>query len=106
MSGIDEPLHVSFGGLAPKSHGPQEHDGPTQACVPMQAPTRQAWVAPRTHVNPLSGPATQSSSRPLQTSAGGAHELPVGTAQPLVQVPEPVDPQVVVHETPVPAQQA
>jgi hypothetical protein len=58
-----------------------------------------ATLAPRTQAKPLSGPLTQSSSTPLQTSAGGAHDAPVGIVQDGVQLPVPADPQVVVHGT-------
>lgn len=99
-------MHASLPGAAPKSHGPHEHAGPTQACVPVHTPTVQDWVAPSTHAKPSSGAPSQSSSFPLQLSAGGLHASPVGTAQPEVHVPEPIDAHVVVHATTLPAQQA
>jgi hypothetical protein len=63
----------------------------------------QLRLAPAAQVNPSSGTESQSSSRPLQVSAGGAHAPQVQLAP---QVRAPVDPQLVVHEPVVPRQQA
>jgi hypothetical protein len=49
------------------------------------------------HSNPSSGPLRQSSSSPLQVSGGGLHSSGEGRAQSGPQMPEPVDPQVVVQ---------
>jgi hypothetical protein len=66
----------------------------------------QDVATPAQQANPLSQPLTQSSSRPLHVSAGGVQAEPPGMPQVAVQVPEPVEPQVVVQETAVPEQQA
>jgi hypothetical protein len=63
----------------------------------VQAPT---W--PRQHWKPLSQTVSQSSSEPLQVSGGGVQPAPLGTSQASVQVPVPLEPHEVVHETGVP----
>ena len=54
----------------------------------------QLSVAPAAQMKPLSAAPSQSSSRPLQLSAGGLQAL---QAQPLAQVLSPVEPQEVVQ---------
>src|SRR5688500_15732513 len=63
----------------------------------------QDRVVPAQQANPLSQPETQSSSRPLQVSAGATQDP---RTQAALQVREPVEPQLVVQLADVPAQHA
>jgi hypothetical protein len=87
------PSHVSA-----RRHAPHVHDEP-HVWVPDPP---QAWVhdrpAPRAQSKVSSVPPSQSSSTALQVSAGGVQAAGSGIVQVVVQVPEPVVPQVVVHE--------
>jgi hypothetical protein len=66
----------------------------------------QATVEPGTQAESSSVIVSQSSSRPLQPSAGGVQAAGPGTVQLAVQMPVPVEPQRVVQATAVPAAQA
>jgi len=62
----------------------------------------QETVDPRTQGKPLSATRLQSSSAPLQVSAGGEHWAGRGFVQLAVHVPVPVEPHVVVQDTGLP----
>jgi len=84
------PLHASAGA----AQGPSAQS-PSQARVPaVPQGVVQATVAPRTQAKPLSAAPSQSSSRPLQVSAGGRQ--PVGSPAAL-QIVVPIVPQEVVQ---------
>jgi hypothetical protein len=95
------PLHVSSGGMHPlHSHRAEQSRAPS---VPHD--DSQASSSPRQQEKPLSHPPVQSSSCPLQTSAGGVQAAAAGTWQSRPQMPLPVDPQTVVHPTSLPIRQ-
>jgi hypothetical protein len=92
------PLHASAGG----AHEPHAHDAvqvrePVEPQLEVHAP-----LEPAAHVKPSSTSASQSSSSPLQVSAGGLHVPHVHIA---LQVREPAEPQLVVHAPIAPAAQ-
>jgi hypothetical protein len=92
------PLHVSAGGM----QLPQAQE-PVQVWVPVvPQEVVQVPVVPAQQVHPSSHRMSQSSSMPLQTSAGG---MQVPQAQELPQVLEPLVPQDVVQVSVLPAQQ-
>jgi hypothetical protein len=94
-------LHISPGGV----HEPQAQDA-EQTREPMELHVVVHEPAlPATQAKPLSGVPSQSSSAPLQASAGGVHDGPVGREQLDVQGPVPVVPQVVEQVTVAPATQ-
>jgi hypothetical protein len=85
------PLHTSTGGV--------QLPGGGRVQVPVQAPEPtvlqevvQGRSALRQHAKPSSQTRSQSSSAPLQISAGGVH---APQPQPAVQVRDPVEPQAV-----------
>jgi hypothetical protein len=84
------PLHASAGAAqAPSAQSP------SQARVPaVPHGVVHATVPPRTHAKPLSAAPSQSSSRPLQVSAGGRQ--PVGSPAAL-QIVVPIVPQEVAQ---------
>jgi hypothetical protein len=84
------PLHDSTGGL----HMPHVHVAEHVLEPAVPHPLMQPPTAPRTHVNVSSTRASQSSSRPLQVSAGGVHAPYMQLA---LQVRIPIEPQLVVH---------
>jgi len=84
------PLHASAGGAqAPSAQSPSQARAPA---VPHAVV--HATEPPRTQAKPLSAAPSQSSSRPLQVSAGGRQ--PVGSPAAL-QIVVPVVPQDVMH---------
>src|SRR5688572_4515462 len=94
------PLHVSGGG--------EQANGSVQLMLQTRVPMLpqvvvHATVAPRQHAKVSSHIASQSSSAPLQVSAGGVQ--PPGTVQADEQVRVPIVPQLVMHASVVPAQQ-
>jgi hypothetical protein len=91
-------LHVSVGGeQLPQAQLPEQVRLPIEPQVVTQEP-----VAPAQQAKPSSQVALQSSSIPLQISAGGEHVL---QPQEPLQVRVPVVPQLVVQDPLVPAQQ-
>jgi hypothetical protein len=104
MQSSSRPLHTSDGG---------GHAGPlgiSQVAVHAPLPVEpqvvvQATVEPGTQAESSSVNPSQSSSRPLQPSAGGVQAAGAGRVQLAVQVPVPVEPQLVVQATAVPAAQ-
>ena len=101
---------VSPGVHSPSStHTQEPHVQPDwqvlSSCPPSpQLPPLSTW--PGQQRKPLSQAPSQSSSSPLQDSAGGVQAEPVGLVQPIWQIPEPVDPQVVVQSTVKPRAQS
>ena len=96
------PLQVSAGGVQdPQAQADEQTRVPLDPHEFVQEP-----VLPRQHPRPSSHAPSQSSSIPLQFSAGGVHALPDGSWQSSVQVPDPVDPQEVVQLTVSPLEQA
>jgi hypothetical protein len=92
------PLHASVGALQePQAQLPEQVRVPVEPQVVVHEP-----VVPAQQANPSSQLALQSSSIPLQISAGGEQAL---QPQALVQVRLPVVPQLVVQDPLVPAQQ-
>jgi len=93
------PLQTSVG----TSHAPQSH--PESQVLDPSVPhvVTQSWVVPEQHVKPSSQVVLQSSSMPLQTSAGTEQTLHPHAP---LHVREPVEPQLVVHDSLEPAQQA
>jgi len=92
------PLQLSVGGLhVPQAQLALQVRDPVEPQLVVQLP-----ISPWTQVSVSSIDPSQSSSAPLQVSAG-ALQLP--HAHPDEHVLEPVEPQVVVHELVVPAQQ-
>ena len=92
-------LHVSAGGV----HAPH-----AQAALHMRVPVEPQLavhepLVPDGHVKPLSMTTLQSSSTPLQVSAGGVQAPHVQAAP---QTREPVVPQLDVHEDTAPGMQA
>jgi len=89
------PLHVSPGGMQSLHMQTAEH------CLVPFVPQDvvHAPVSPRQHANVLSQLPSQSSSAPLQISAGGVHKEGPGIEQSIVHNPAPVEPQTVVHAT-------
>jgi hypothetical protein len=89
-------LHTSLGAQQVSSTQPL-----VQLAVPDRPPdvVQGLPVEPWTQANVSSAPPTQSSSRPLQISAGGVQTDGSGSVQVDVQVPDPVDPHVVVQDT-------
>jgi hypothetical protein len=98
------PLHVSTGGVQAEGAGRvqvEEH-----APVPVEPHVVVHEVGMLiAHGKPLSGPLTQSSSRPLQISLGGVQLGGEGMEQDDEHVPVPVVPQIVVHITGAPCTQ-
>src|SRR5688500_8090102 len=93
------PWHASTGG----THAPSVHVGP-QVWVPVEPhAVAQDVVLPRTQAKPSSAVPSQSSSPPLQTSAGGLH---IPHAHDPEQVRDPVVPQLVMQLPDIPAQHA
>jgi hypothetical protein len=83
-------------------HAPQaQPEAQVRVCVP-QKPQPCSCVAPRQHSQPLSHPERQSSSKPLQVSAGGTQAAQL---QVLEQVWVPAEPQVVLQDMVVPRTQ-
>jgi hypothetical protein len=99
------PLHVSAGGVHAEGtgivHVDEQVPVPVEPHVVVQDVDRPITQAKVSSASPL-----QLSSTPLQISAPAAQSVPVGTVQVLVQVPEPVEPQVVVQATVDPAAQS
>ena len=94
-----DPLQVSAGGAqAPHAQLPEQVRDPVEPQTVMQLP-----LAPAQQANPSSHAPLQSSSTPLQVSAGGEHTLQPHAA---LHVRLPVVPQLVMHEPVDPAQQA
>jgi hypothetical protein len=92
-------LQLSVGGL----HIPQVQVLVLHVRVPVDMQlVVQLPMVPAMQVNPSSMVVSQSSSMPLQASAGGAQPP---HAQLELQVREPLEPHVVVHEPVAPAQQ-
>jgi len=95
------PLQVSAGGAqAPHTHVDEQvfvpldpHELVHEFVLPLQQPM------PSSHVP------SQSSSTPLQVSAGGVQPFPDGSWQRSVHVPDPCDPQEVVQSTVSPLEQ-
>jgi len=85
------PLQASIGGL----HAPQVQPAVHVLVPPVPQAVEHAPTDPGTHAKPSSIIPSQSSSAPLQTSAGGLHVPYVHNAP---HVCEPVEPQLVVHE--------
>lgn len=83
-------VHVQAG----SEHSLQAVQSIPQVSTPSPHSTVQALVEPATQLNPLSAPPAQSSSSPLQASAGGTQVLQV---QSLPQTLVPVEAQVVVQ---------
>jgi hypothetical protein len=93
-----DPLHVSVGGVQePQTQLAEQSRVPVDRQVVTQEP-----LVPRQQANPLSQPPTQSSSTPLQVSAGGVQPP---QPQPESQVRVPLEPQPVVQEPVDPRQQ-
>jgi hypothetical protein len=93
------PLHVSAGAMQLPQAQPEEHVRlPVEPHDVVHEP-----VLPAQQPRPSSHAPLQSSSWPLQTSAGGEHTLQV---QLPLQVRVPVVPQLVMHVPLRPAQQA
>jgi len=96
------PVGLQVSSLAPGSvhvHAGSEHalqvvQSTPQVSTPSPHSTVQARVEPAAQLNPLSAPPVQSSSSPLQASAGGTQVL---QAQSLPQTLVPVEAQVVVQ---------
>ena len=85
------PLQISTGGTqVPHSQAVEQVRRPVVLQVVVQV-----WVAATAQVKPLSAPSTQSSSRPLQTSAGGVQAVSQRQA---TQAWVPVVEQLVVQE--------
>jgi hypothetical protein len=96
------PLHASPVAV----HGPQVQAA-LQVCepgAPVDVVHGPAW--PWQQPRPLSQTVSQSSSRPLQDSAGGVQPGPFGIAQASEHVPVPPEPHEVVQETDSPTPQA
>ena len=97
-------LHVSVGGVQADGAG-VAHEA-SQLPVPVVPHVVvQDIVVPRMQGKPSSRVPSQSSSTPLHVSSGGVQTAPVGSAQLEVQVPVPVVPQLVVHDTVSPGRQ-
>jgi hypothetical protein len=85
------PLHTSIGGMhAPHAHIVEHVRVPV---VPQEV--GHIPIDPDAHGKPLSTTPSQSSSRPLHTSAGGVH-----VADPPAHAVVPIEPHVVVHMMP------
>jgi hypothetical protein len=69
-------------------------------------PPPQSSVLPAQHAQPSSQNVSQSSSMPLQVSAGRVHCAPAGIPQLVLHVPVPVEPQLVLQGVGCPLQQA
>jgi hypothetical protein len=88
-------LQLSAGG----TQVPQVHEA-EQVLVPLDPQdVVHVDVAPAQQAEPLSQTVSQSSSLPLQDSAGGVQEEGGGSVQVELHVPLPVEAQVVVQET-------
>jgi hypothetical protein len=98
------PLQPSAGGVQAAGAGTVQVG--VQVPVPVELHVVvQATGVPAAQMAGSSVNVSQSSSLPLQISAGGEQSVPVGIAQAAVQAPDPVVPQVVVHVVEVPCTQ-
>jgi len=98
------PLHVSAGTVHEEGAGSVQVVEQTPVPVEPQVVVHDVGM-PIAQANPLSGPATQSSSSPLQISVGGVQEGAEGREHDVEHVPDPVVPQIVVQVTGVPCTQ-